>query len=163
MGRGSATPEQTHCWRCVLYAWRRTALRPDTFRISERWNFSNFGETPRSSERKLPFLSNTPHLAYLTGLLLDFSRCERINVKANVFGSVTYNIKRVYFGGSLKGSNRVGFYFKLYLPSQCNWQESADKTSGRERKTSCIYSSQAKNYDVPSALNHGGFRDELSC
>lgn len=43
--------------------------------------------------RKLPLQSNTPHLADSTGLLLDFGRCEGINVTGNVFGSVTHSVK----------------------------------------------------------------------
>ena len=37
------------------------------------------------------------------------------------------------------------------------------KKKTEKKKTDCIHSSRAKNYDVSSSVNRGGFRDELSC
>lgn len=91
--RQLAAPEQTHLVeteRCVQC--ERSRLDP-LFPILHAFEVKRFGEAWRSSERKLLLPSHTPHLAYSAGLLLDFSRCQRINVTGSMFGSVTCSVK----------------------------------------------------------------------
>lgn len=164
MGWGSIAPEQTHCWRCVLYVWRSTAICADTFRISERWNSSNFGETQRSLERKLPFLSNTPHFAYLRGLLLDFIRCERVNVTGNVFGNVTFSVKWCILDWIEMEATGLDFMSTFICPLNATDRNLQTRHQNERRgRLAASTAVKNKNYDVSSALNHGGFKDELSC
>lgn len=67
----------------------------------------------------------------------------------------------VYFGPGRSGSNRVGFYFRLLfaLSTELTVRRRGMSVREEEKKQGM----KRKNDDVSSALNHGGFKEELSC
>ncbi len=170
-GSRVCAPEQTHYWALKVRCVSRGALRSvrTCFQcLKLRWNSSSvrgqaFWETLRSSDRKLLLPSNTPHLTYLTGLLLVLSRCERINVTGNVFGSVTFSVKQCILDWVEMEATGLDFILNFICPLSVTDRQSAGEAWVSEeggKRSQGLTAVKHTNSDVFSSLNHGGFRDK---
>lgn len=164
MGRGSLhlNKQTAENLRWGVRERRSMVICSNTFLISDSEAEFSF----RKPTRKLPLLSKSPHHSYLTGLLLDFSRCE--NKCHRLFLEVSCIVLNAIFWIDSKWKQQGWILFQTLLnlsATEICWWGRGEKCGrrGRRKESDWTTTVKHKNYDISSALNHRVFKDELSC